>query len=129
MLTNIDGIVEVVSICSEPCNDGTIRSITNQNCPACFECIPCVGPTYSTNSSNTQCNTCPNNHWGNNPLSGSTHCVLVKIQHLDFSSGWSIVSMCIATIALIILVAIIVIFIINWNTLVRPGAVTKSPKK
>ena len=116
MLTNIDGIVKVVSICSEPCNDGMIRSITNPNCPSCFECIPCVGPTYSTNSSNTQCGTCPNNHWGNNPLSGSTHCVPVKIQHLDFSSGWSIVSMCIATIALIILAAIIVIFIINWNT-------------
>ena len=116
MLTNIDGIVKVVSRCSEPCNDGMIRSITNQNCPACFECIPCVGSTYSTNSSNTQCSTCPNNHWGNNPLSGSTHCVPVKVRHLDFSSGWSIVSMCIATIALIILAAIIVIFIINWNT-------------
>ena len=116
MLTNIDGIVKVVSICSEPCNDGMIRSITNPNCPSCFECIPCVGPTYSTNSSNTQCSTCPNNHWGNNPLSGSTHCVPVKIRHLDFSSGWSIVSMCIATIALLILAAIIVIFIINWNT-------------
>ena len=116
MLTNIDGIVEVVSLCSEPCNDGMIRSITNQNCPVCFECIPCVGPTYSTNSSNIQCNTCPNNHWGNNPLSGSTHCVPVKVRHLDFSSGWSIVSMCIATIALLILAAIIVIFIINWNT-------------
>ena len=116
MLTNINGIVKIVSRCSEPCNDGMIRSITNPNCPSCFECIPCVGPTYSTNSSNTQCNTCPNNHWGNNPLSGSTHCVPVKVRRLDFSSGWSIVSMCIATIALIILAAIIVIFIINWNT-------------
>ena len=116
MLTNINGIVKVVSICSKPCNVGMIRSITNPNCPACFECIPCVGSTYSTNSSNTQCNTCPNNHWGNNPLSGSTHCVPVKVRHLDFSSGWSIVSMCIATIALLILAAIIVIFIINWNT-------------
>ena len=116
MLTNTDGIVKVVSICSEPCNDGMIRRITNPNCPSCFECIPCVGPTYSTNSSNTECNTCPNSHWGNNPLSGSTHCVPVKVRHLDFSSGWSIVSMCIATIALIILAAIIVIFIINWQT-------------
>ena len=59
--------------------------------------------------------TCSNNHWGNNPLSGSTHCVPVKVRHLDFGSGWSIVSMCIATIALIILAAIIVIFIINWQ--------------
>ena len=116
MLTNIDGIVKVVSTCSEPCNDGTIRSITNPNCPSCFECIPCVGSTYSTNSSIIQCSTCPNNHWGNNPLSGSTHCVPVKVRHLDFSSGWSIVSMCIATIALLILAAIIVIFITNWNT-------------
>ena len=116
MLTNADGIVKVVSVCSEPCSDGMVRSITNPNCPSCFECIPCVGPTYSTNSSNTECKTCPNNHWGDNPLSGSTHCVPVKVRHLDFSSGWSIVSMCIATIALIILAAIIVIFIINWQT-------------
>ena len=55
MLTNTDGIVIVVSICSEPCSDGMIRSITNQNCPSCFECILYVGPIYSTNSSNTEC--------------------------------------------------------------------------
>ena len=116
IINNTDGIEKLASICSKPCSEGRIVSVTNPNCPSCFECIPCVGPTYSTNSSNTECNTCLNNHWGNNPLSGSTHCVPVKVRHLDFSSGWSIVSMCIATIALIILAAIIVIFIINWQT-------------
>ena len=116
MLNNTDGFKKVTSICSDSCNDGMIVSITNPSCPSCFECIPCVGPTYSANSSNTKCSTCPNNHWGNDPFSGSTHCVPIKVQHLNFSSGWSIVSMCIATIALIILAAIIVIFIINWRT-------------
>ena len=116
MLNNTDGFKKVTSICSNSCNDGMIVSITNPSCPSCFECIPCVGPTYSANSNNTKCFTCPNNTWGNDPLSGSTHCVPIKVQHLDFSSGWSIVSMCIATIALIILAAITVIFIINWRT-------------
>ena len=116
MLNNTDGIEKVISRCSDPCSEGMIVSITNQNCPLCFECIPCVGPTYSMNSTVKNCSKCRDNHWGNNPLTGSTHCVPVKVQHLDFSSGWSIVSMCIATIALIILAAIIVIFIINWQT-------------
>ena len=116
IMSNTDGIEEVISRCSDPCNDGTIVSVTNQNCPSCFECIPCVGPTYSMNSTANNCSLCDDNHWGNNPLSGSTHCVPVKVRHLDFSSRWFIVSMCIATIALIILAAIIVIFIINWNT-------------
>ena len=116
VLNNADGIEKVISICSEPCNEGMIRSITNQNCPSCFKCIPCVGSTYSNNSHGTNCSLCDDNHWGNDPLSGSTHCVPVKVQHLDYSNGWSIVSMCIAGIALIILIVIIVTFVINWNT-------------
>ena len=116
VLNNTDGIDNIDSICSEPCREGYIRSIANQNCPSCFECIPCVGPTYSMNSSGTNCSLCSDNHWGNNPLSGSTHCVSVEVQHLDFSSGWSITSMCIASITLIILAVITVIFVMTWNT-------------
>ena len=107
---------EIVSRCSEPCKEGHIRSITNPNCPSCFECIPCVGPTYSMNSNGTNCSLCSDNHWGNNPLSGSTHCVPVEVRHLDFSSGWSITSMCIASITLILLAVITVIFVMTWNT-------------
>ena len=114
ILNNTDGIVKVVSRCSEPCSEGMVRSVTNLNCPSCFECIPCVGPTYSMNSSANNCSLCGDNHWGNNPLSGSTHCVPIKIQ--NFSSGWSIAAMSIATIALIILATITVIFVMTWKT-------------
>ena len=107
---------EIVSRCSEPCKEGYIRIITNPNCLSCFGCIPCVGPTYSINSSGTNCSLCSDNHWGNNPLSGSTHCVPVEVRHLDFSNGWSITSMCIASITLIILAVITVIFVMTWNT-------------
>ena len=122
---NSDGALQVngsiqsnitYSRCSRPCMGGKIRRITNPNCASCFQCIPCVGPTYSANSSNTECNTCPNNHWGNNPLSGSTHCVPVEVRHLDFSSGWSITSVCIASITLIILGVITAIFALTWKS-------------
>ena len=113
ILNNTYGLEEVTSRCSDPCNKGMIRRVNNQTC---FECKPCVGPTYSGNNTVENCNLCSENHWGNNPLSGSTHCVPVKVKHLDYSNGWSIVSMCIASIALIILTVIIVIFAINWNT-------------
>ena len=116
VLNGTNGNKEIVSVCSEPCNEGYIRSVTNQNCPSCFECIPCVGPTYSMNSSGTNCSLCSDNHWGNNPLSGNTHCVPVEVRHLDFSSGWSITSMCIASVTLIILAVITVIFAMTWNT-------------
>ena len=116
ILNNIDGIEKVNSRCSEPCSEGMIVSINNENCPSCFECIPCVGPTYSENSAAKNCSLCGDNHWGNNPLSGSTHCVPVRVQHLDFTSGWSIVSMCIASIALIILATITVIFVVYWQS-------------
>ena len=116
IMSNTDGIEKVISRCSDPCSEGMIVSVTNQNCPSCIECIPCVGPTYSTNTTAKNCSLCRDNHWGNEPLTGSTHCVPVKVQHLDFSSGWSIVSMCIATIALIILTAISVIFVFYWQT-------------
>ena len=116
ILNNTDGIEKIISRCSEPCSEGMIVSITNENCPSCFECIPCVGPTYSMNSTAKNCSLCSDNHWGNDPLKGSTHCVPIRVRHLDFSSGWSIVSMCIATIALIILAAITVIFVVNWKT-------------
>ena len=107
VLNNTDRVEKVTSRCSEPCSDGMIRSINNTICASCFECIPCVGPTYSANNSNTECIICPNNHWGDNPLLGSTHCVAIKVQCAEFSNGWSIVSMCIATIALIILAIIV----------------------
>ena len=113
-LNNTDGIEKIDSICSKPCSEGYVHSIANQNCPSCFECIPCVGPTYSMNSSGTNCSLCSDNHWGNNPLSGSTHCVPIKIQHI--TSGWSILSMLCASITLIILAVITVIFVITWNT-------------
>ena len=115
-LNNSIQFEEISSRCSEPCSEGMIRSITNPSCPSCFECIPCVGPTYSMNSSGTNCSLCSDNHWGNNPLSGSTHCVPVEVTHLDFSSGWSIASMCIATVALITLAVITIIFVATWNT-------------
>ena len=115
-LNNTDGIEEIDSICSKPCREGYVRSIAIQNCPSCFECIPCVGPTYSMNSSGTNCSLCSDNHWGNSPLSGSARCVPVEVRHLDYSSGWSITSMCIASITLIILAVITVIFVMTWDT-------------
>ena len=72
MLNNNDKIEKVTSRCSDPCSEGMMVSITNQNCPLCFECIPCVGPTYSMNSTAKNCSLCDDNHWGNNPLSGSS---------------------------------------------------------
>ena len=114
--TEFDKFKKMNSRCSEPCTEGYIRSITSPTCPSCFECIPCVGPTYSMNSNGTNCSLCSDNHWGNNPLSGSTHCVPVEVRHIDFSNGWSITSMCIASITLIILAVITVIFVMTWNT-------------
>ena len=115
-LNNAIQFESISSRCSESCSEGMIRSITNPSCPSCFECIPCVGPTYSMDSTANNCSLCGDNHWGNNPLSGSTHCVPVRVTHLDFSSGWSIAAMCIASVALIILATITVIFVIYWQT-------------
>ena len=113
-----DNIIKTApdSFCSMPCVEGMRRSITNLNCPACFECIPCTGPNFSTNDSSTNCSLCGFNHWGNNPLSGSTHCVPVKVRHLEYSNGWAIAAMSIASIGILILGVIIVIFAIYWNT-------------
>ena len=117
---NDDNVIDSVprSSCSVPCQEGKRRSITNPNCPACFECIPCTGPNYSTNDSSTNCSLCGNNHWGDNPLSGSTHCVPVTVRHLEYSNGWAIAAMSIASIGILALGAIIVIFVIHWNTTV-----------
>ena len=115
-LNNTIQFESISSSCSESCSEGMIQSITNPSCPSCFECIPCVGPTYSVDSSASNCSLCSDNHWGNNPLSGSTHCLPVRVTRLDFSSGWSIAAMSIATIALIILATITIIFVVTWKT-------------
>ena len=112
-LNNTNGTEKIIVRCSSPCNDGMIRDI-NSSCSLCFHCIPCIGPTYSMYSRGTNCSLCDDHYWGNNPLSGNTHCVLIKEQYLI--SGWSIVSICIASIALIILTVITVIYVINWKT-------------
>ena len=104
------------SACSVACKEGNRRSITNPNCPACFECIPCTGPNYAANNSVNNCSLCSHDHWGNNPLSGSTHCVPVKVRQLEYSNGWAIAAVTIASIGILTLGVIIVIFAIHWNT-------------
>ena len=53
VMNNTNEIEKVISRCSELCDEGMIRSITNQNCSSCFKCITCVGPTYSNSSNGT----------------------------------------------------------------------------
>ena len=83
----------------------------------CVTCDPCLGQNY-VSSTSTECQTCPQYMWGNNPLNGSTSCVDIGESYLKPSDGWSIVLILLAILLLILLVIVFVsgVFIYFWNT-------------
>ena len=67
------------SQCKE-CDPGFIKRLVVSSC--CGTCDPCLGPNYTNSTSSTECQTCPDTMWGNDPVNGSTNCVDIEELYL-----------------------------------------------
>ena len=95
------------------CEVGSIKQIVQSFC--CGICIPCLGRNY-TNTTASECSTCPQNMWGNNPLSGSNACKHIREAYLDPSDAWGIVLIIVAILGLITVVLVCIAMGIFWST-------------
>ena len=96
------------------CSPGHYKRPVTSSC--CGTCDPCLGSSYTNTNSSTSCMTCPANMWGNNPLSGSTHCIDINESYLKPSDPWGIVLILLAVIGLLAVVFVTSVFIWFWNT-------------
>ena len=98
----------------QSCSPGYVKRSVTSSC--CGTCDPCLGSNYTNTSSSTMCMTCPDNMWGNNPLTGNTHCIDIDESYLKPSDAWGIVLIILAIIGLIAVVFVTSVFIWFWNT-------------
>ena len=98
----------------QSCSPGYFKRLVTSSC--CGTCDPCLGSNYTNTSSSTMCMTCPDNMWGDNPLTGNTHCIDIDESYLKPSDAWGIVLIILAIIGLIAVVFVTSVFIWFWNT-------------
>ena len=103
----------VTSQCTQ-CTLGQHRRVGQSDC--CGFCDPCTDNTYSNTSTATECLTCPNGTWGNNPALGSTECVPISRVILDYGHPYSIIIVIIAILGLVLVLATFIIYIVYWKT-------------
>lgn len=60
------------SQCSQ-CLTGNVPLTVPSSC--CKLCTPCQGDQYTNSTTDTECSTCPQYYWGNDPLVASNSCV------------------------------------------------------
>ena len=86
---------------------------TNDQC--CWHCINCEVHEYKV--SDFECKPCKPGQWSQGPEGNNRSiCYDMPVTYLDYSSSWSIASMCVACLGIIMTVTAMVIFWMNWNT-------------
>ena len=106
-------VYEVDSEC-QVCSPGFFRREVVSSC--CGTCDPCLGQNYTNTTSSTECQMCPQNMWGNDPLTGSYGCVDIEESYLKPSDAWSIVLILLAITGLLAVVFVSGVFIYFRNT-------------
>ena len=96
------------------CQPGFIKRTIVSSC--CGTCDPCLGLNFTNTTSATQCRTCSETMWGNQPLTGSSGCVTVEESYLRPSDAWSIVLIIVAVFGLFAVAFVTAVFAYFWNT-------------
>ena len=96
------------------CMAGQYRRLVQSSC--CGICEPCLGQNYSSGPLATECGLCAEESWGNDPLVGSSACVVLGESFLSFDHPYSIIIMIIAIIGLVCVAFTVVVFAMFWTT-------------
>ncbi|XP_063797863.1 taste receptor type 1 member 1 [Pseudophryne corroboree] len=106
------------SICSKECGKGERRVLTGSH-SCCFDCISCPKMSFLNSSDLYTCQLCGLNQWS--PVR-SEICYNRTIEYLMWTDPLSLVLLTVATVLLLLTVAIAVIFIVHLNTPVVKSA-------
>lgn len=104
-----------VSECGR-CTPGYYHEPVISSC--CGVCMPCLGETYSDQNQAPSCKNCSDlgELWGNDPLQGSDSCVFIPETFLSFDNPYSIVIAIIASLGLLMVLFVAIVFGLHWNT-------------
>ncbi|XP_074651721.1 metabotropic glutamate receptor 5-like [Tubulanus polymorphus] len=100
----------VVSVCSRPCPKGQVKVI-NQAKPCCWDCNPCKDDEYLVDEST--CRPCSKGWW---PTKDLTACVMIPIEHIQWTETQSVIAMVFSCIGIFTTVCIIVCFLRHNDT-------------
>lgn len=79
----------------------------------CGTCSPCLGQAFE---SSNECQLCPDDQWGNDPLNGSSYCVLVTRIYNNPSNAIGVISILLACLLLLAVIGGTVLFVYSWNS-------------
>ena len=99
------------STCSKTCENGFHRHLESGLC--CWECIKCVGQTYSDDPNITSCKKCSEGEWGNNPTEGSTGCEALPLRELTPDNLVLIVATVLSFLSLLAVLIIAIILMVH----------------
>ncbi|XP_005986179.1 taste receptor type 1 member 2-like [Latimeria chalumnae] len=106
------------SVCSEECASGHWRKQTGLH-PCCFDCMECEAGTFLNKSDLTDCQKCGITQWS---PAGSETCHDRRIEVLEWDAAAAILLVIITTVGLALTVAVLVIFMLNFETPVVKSA-------
>ena len=99
-----------VSICSEPCGNGSYPEPLPDQAECCWVCRPCPGDNaVSTGLTCVECSL------GETPNDLRTECVEIQPTYLRWSDWWSIVVIILTILGIIATTAVSVVFVIHYK--------------
>ena len=94
------------------CPSGYFKATVQYTC--CGECFPCLGQNY-TQENLTECSKCPDDMWGNEPLSGSSSCVNIEKVYPDPAYSLGVLSIVLSLVTLISTIVATILTALLWN--------------
>uniref|UniRef100_A0A8C8DC00 G-protein coupled receptors family 3 profile domain-containing protein n=1 Tax=Oryzias sinensis TaxID=183150 RepID=A0A8C8DC00_9TELE len=105
-------VLQPESFCSKECPDGYMKKQEGVH-KCCFSCTICPKGTYLNTTDPYNCIECKDTEWS---AEGSTTCKPRQLEYIRFSDPTAIVIMIGTVILLAFIVAISVLFALNYNT-------------
>lgn len=92
---------------------GQHKRLENDNARCCWECISCVGNTYTNFTDASKCENCPYNYWTNKQHTG---CKIIQNIYLEHDDYWAIAILALSSLGVSMLLFTVILFFYNHNT-------------
>ncbi|XP_059839478.1 G-protein coupled receptor family C group 6 member A-like [Hypanus sabinus] len=103
---------DVFSNCSRSCRPGERKNAYSLH-TCCYDCVPCAEGYHSAGWDMNDCLKCLDGQWSE---AGSSKCSNKTIEFFDWNDGFAIVLVVFASLGIVLIFVILVIFALNLNT-------------
>ncbi|XP_072911873.1 G-protein coupled receptor family C group 6 member A-like [Hemitrygon akajei] len=103
---------DVFSNCSRSCSPGERKNAYSLH-TCCYDCVPCAEGYHSAGWDMNDCLKCLDGQWSE---AGSSKCNNKTIEFFNWDDGFAIVLVVFASLGIVLIIVILVIFALNLNT-------------